>query len=134
MRISDQLKKDLGEEQVVEYEDKINSFIRFLNHSQINEISCVEDYNKLVLRNSHVLGFSHKHFFRISDKDGYTKSIDILNHKTRDCISCNFKSFDFKNLLGKLKAAQNKDEYISLEYAYGNYLVSANNYKTAYNI
>lgn len=134
VKISDELRKDLEEEQVLEYEDKINSFIRFLNHSQINEISCVEDYNKLVLRNSHVLGFSHKHFFRISDKDGYTKSIDILNYKSCDCISCNFKSFDFKHLLGKLKIAQNKDEYINLEYAYGNYLVSANNYKTAYNI
>ncbi|WP_303315194.1 type IIL restriction-modification enzyme MmeI [Flavivirga abyssicola] len=134
IKISDELKKELENEKVIEYEDKIYSFIRFLNHSQIIEISCIEDYNKVILRRSHVLGFSHKHFFRLSDKDGFTKSIDILKYKSCDCISCNFKSFDFKHLLSKLKIAQNKDECITLEYAYGNYLVSANNYKNAYNI
>lgn len=134
IKISDDLKKQLEEERVNEYEDKIQSFIRILNHSQINEISCVEDYDKVILRNSYVLGFSHKHFFDFSKKEGFTKNIDILKYKTCDCISCNFKSWDFKHLLTKLKTAQNKDEFLTLEFAYGNYLVSANNYKTAYNI
>tara|TARA_R110002050_G_scaffold261556_1_gene401736 strand:- start:276910 stop:279783 length:2874 start_codon:yes stop_codon:yes gene_type:complete len=132
--LSDYLKKELEDEKVIDYEDKIDSFIRVLNHSQITEIDCVEDYHKVILRNKHVLGFSHKHVFRFSEKEGFTKSIDILKYKSCDCISCNFKSFDFKHLLSKLKIAQSKDEFINLEYAYGNYLVSANNYKNAYNI
>lgn len=134
INISDELQQELKDEKVIEYEDKIDSFIKFLNHSQIKEISCVEDYNRVILRKKHVLGFTHKHVFSVSEKDGFTKNIDILKTKSCDCISCNFKSFDFKYLLGKLKVAQNNEECITLEYAFGNYLVSANNYKNSYNI
>lgn len=132
--ISDELIKELKDNKVVEYFDKIDSFIKFLNHSGVNKISCVNDYEKIIKRRSNGIGFSHKHKFSFSNKEGYSKSIDILKYKPCDCISCNFKSFDFKNLLKKLKVAEHNDDYLNLEYAYGNYLVSSNNYKTAYNI
>ncbi|WP_298486237.1 hypothetical protein [uncultured Maribacter sp.] len=37
-------------------------------------------------------------------------------------------------MLGKLKVAQYNEDYQTLEYAYGNYLVSTNNFKSSYNI
>lgn len=132
--ISDELKTELEDCKVIEYKDKINDFVKVLNHSQITEISCIKDYKKTIAARSNGIGFSHKHHFHFSKEEGYTKNIDILKHTSCDCISCNFKTLDFKYLLSKLKVAKNKEEYLTLEYAYGNYLVSANNYKDAFNI
>jgi hypothetical protein len=132
--ISDELKSELENCEVIEFEDKIEYFVRFLNHSQIFEISCIEDYKKIIVRRSHGIGFSHKHHFNFSEKEGFTKKIDVLKFKVCDCVSCNFRSFNFKHLLSKLKVAQYDDELQTLEFAYGNYLVSTNNYKESYNI
>lgn len=134
INISDALIKELEDNKVIEYRDKINSFIRILNHSGVIEISCVKDYKKIIKRRSHGIGFSHKHKFSFSDMEGYSKNINILKYKPCDCISCNFKNFEFKHLLNKLKVAEHNDDYLNLEYAYANYLVSSNNYKTAFNI
>nr|WP_315221568.1 type IIL restriction-modification enzyme MmeI [uncultured Flavobacterium sp.] len=132
--ISQELKQELEDCKVVEYKDKINEFITVLNHSDIIKISCIKDYKKVIKARSNGLGFSHKQHFNFSEQEGYTKSIDILKYSNCDCVCCNFKTLDFKHLLSKLKVAKNKDEYLTLEYAYGNYLVSANNYKDAFNI
>lgn len=132
--ISDKLKNELESSKVIEYKDKINEFIKLLNHSQITQVSCIKDYKKIIIARSNGIGFSHKHHFHFSKQEGFTKSIDILKHTSCDCISCNFEMLDFKHLLSKLKVSKNKEEYLTLEYAYGNYLVSANNYKEAFNI
>jgi len=132
--ISEQLKQELKDNKVIEYEDKIGSFIRFLNHSGITEISCIKDYKSVIIARSGGIGFSHKHHFGFSDKEGFTKNIDVLKYISCDCISCNFSSLDFRHLLSKLKLAINNEDFANLEYAYGNYLVSSNNYKNAFNI
>lgn len=132
--LSSELICELEENKVTEYLYKLNSFFKFLNHSGVVEISCIKDYKQIIKRKSHGIGFSHKHKFHFSDKDSYSKNINILKYNPCDCISCNFKKFDFKLLLTKLKVAEHNDDYLDLEYAYGNYLVSTNNYKTAYNI
>lgn len=132
--ISKILKEELEKDNVIEYENKINAFIKFFNHSRINTINCIEDYNKIILKRKNVIGFSPKHMFHFSDEERLTKNIDVFQNSNCDCVVCNFKSFDFKHLLSKLKTAQSKNESINLEYAYGNYLVSSNNFKNAYNI
>jgi hypothetical protein len=132
--ITEELKQELEDCKIIEYRDKISEFIKALNHSEITEISCVKDYKKIIIARSNGIGFSHKHHFHFSKEEGYTKSIDILKYTSCDCVSCNFKTLDFKHLLSKLKVAKNKEEHLTLEYAYGNYLVSANNYKDAFNI
>lgn len=132
--ITEELKQELEDCKIIEYRDKINEFIKALNHSQITAVSCIKDYKKIIIARSNGIGFSHKHHFHFSEGEGYTKSIDILKYTSCDCISCNFKTLDFKYLLSKLKVAKNKEEHLILEYAYGNYLVSANNYKDAFNI
>lgn len=130
--ISESLKEELENKEVLEYESKIDDIIRFLNHSQIFKISCVKDYKLIIKKKKYVLGFSHKHIFGFSDEDGFTKEMNILEYKPCDCISCNYRSFDFKHMLSKLKTAMYKDEFKTLEYGYGNYLVSKNNYKESY--
>lgn len=132
--ITEELKEELEECRVVEYKEKINELITVLNHSDISKISCIKDYEKVIRARSHGLGFSHKHIFGFSNEEGFSKNIDILKYTSCDCVCCNFKTLDFKYLLSRLKTAKNKEEHLTLEYAYGNYLVSANNYKDAFNI
>lgn len=132
--ISEKLREELEKFEVLEFEEKIDYFIRFLNHSQVFEISCIEDYRRIIAKRSTSIGFTHKHHFHFSKNEGFTKKIDILKYKKCDCVSCNFKSLDFKQLLSKLKIAKYDDEFQTLEFAYGNYLVSTNNYKESYNI
>lgn len=132
--ITEELKQELEDCKIIEYRDKINDFIKVLNHSQITEISCIKDYKNIIVARSNGIGFSHKHHFHFTKEEGFTKSIDILKYTSCDCVSCNFDTLDFKHLLSKLKVAKNKEEHLTLEYAYGNYLVSANNYKDAFNI
>ncbi|OIV41699.1 type IIL restriction-modification enzyme MmeI [Flavobacterium johnsoniae] len=132
--ITEELKQELEHCRVVEYKDKINEVISVLNHSEVTKISCIKDYKNVIRARSNGLGFSHKNLFGFSKEEGFTKSIDILKYTSCDCICCNFKTLDFKYLLSRLKTAKNKEEHLTLEYAYGNYLVSANNYKDAFNI
>lgn len=132
--ISEKLKKELQDSNVIEYQTKIEYFIKFLNHSNIDEITCIRDYNSIVKRKSNTIGFSIKHHFHFSERDGFTKKINLLKNKVCDCFSCNYKSLKFNHLLSKIKTQKYKDESISLEYAYANYLVSSNNYKEAYNL
>jgi len=134
MTITDELKQELEACKVVEYEDKIKEFITALNHSEITKISCIKDYKNVIRARSNGIGFSYKHHFGFSKQEGFTKSIDILKYTSCDCVCCNFETLDFKYLLSKLKTSKNKEEYLTLEYAYGNYLVSANNYKDAFTI
>lgn len=130
--ISSNLKSELESLEVIEYQEKIKTIIDILNHCLVDQIECVKDYQKVIDRNSNTIGFSHKHSFHFSDHEGFSKDINILNYKSCDCISCNFKNLDFDYLLKKLKARQNDDEYETLEYAYGNYLIGTDNYKKAY--
>ena len=132
--ITDELEQELEACKVIEYKEKIKDFITALNHSEITKISCIKDYKNVIRSRSNGLGFSHKQHFSFSKEEGFTKSIDILKYTSCDCVSCNFKTLDFKYLLSKLKVAKNKEEHLTLEYAYGNYLVSANNYKDSFNI
>gem|GEM_PF-634824 len=134
IRISNTLEMELYEYKVLDYETKIESFIKFFNHSQIRSISCIKDIETIIRNRSKSIGFSPKHSFNFSDNEGFTLDIDILERKTCDCISCSFKDFNFKDLLRKLKTNLFEESNISLDFAYGNYLVSINNYKNAYNI
>lgn len=134
LNISEKLKNELEHLGVLEYQIKIEYFIKVLNHSGINEISCIRDYKVIIKKRANIIGGSIKHHFHFSERDGFTKKVNLLENKVCDCISCNYKSFDLNYFLTKIKTNKHKDESISLEYAYGNYLVSANNYKEAYNI
>ncbi|MDR6300633.1 hypothetical protein [Mesonia maritima] len=134
VKLSDELIHELKERRVIDFKAKIIKSLEILNYCGIWKISCVEDYKRIIIKKSNTIGFSHKHFFPFSEKDGFTKNINIIELKNCDCISCNFRSLDFDHLLRKLKLATYNENEETFEYAYGNFLVATDNSKKAFNI
>lgn len=132
--ISDKLKNEIREFNVVEAEFKIRWSFKFLNHCMIQEISAASDYRKSEQRrnNGNLLGFSARHRFTLGENEGITKNIRIFNSESCDCMVCNFRRFDFLKILKKLKAAEGSEDLNSFSFAYANYLMASNNFKTCY--
>lgn len=132
---TDELKAEIESANVIDAKDKVESAFKFLNHCLINEITAVKDYKEVEERNKRTIGFSVRHHFSFMEgEEGVTKSIYLLQSKECDCVSCNYRSLNFKKLLEKLKAGIGNENLNTAEYAYGNYLTASNNYKTTYNI
>lgn len=124
---TEQLMSEISESNVVDAKNKIEVVFRFLNYCLIDEISAIKDYKKVARSRN------YKHRFHFKDEtEGITKNIRILKSTPCDCLSCNYRSFDFNKLLRKLKTATGNDDFINLEYAFGNYLAASNNFKTTY--
>lgn len=120
---------------VVEAKFKIEYVFKFLNNCLINEISAVKNFQFNIAKNKNTIGFTHRHPFYFKENiDGITKNIRIADEILCDCVSCNYRSFDFNKLLSKLKAGIGNEDFYTREYAYGNYLTASNNFKTTYNI
>ena len=133
--LSCNLLNELKAHKVVEAEHKIEWIFIFLNHCLIYEISAIKNYKHILSRNKSTLGFSERHHFSFAKgEDGVTKNINLIKSNTCDCLSCNYRNLDFDRLLGKLKAGIGNEDKINAEYAYGNYLVATNNFKTSYTI
>ena len=132
---TDEMQKEIDEANVVDAKTKLENAFKFLNHCLVDEITAIKDYKQVEERNKRTIGFSHKHSFSFKEgEEGITKSIQIVQGKPCDCLSCNYRSLDFKKLLGKLKAAIGNEDLNNPEYAYGNYLAASNNFKTTYSI
>ncbi|RTY81563.1 hypothetical protein EKL99_12260 [Flavobacterium sp. ZB4P23] len=132
--LSDKLKNEISDFNIIEAEFKIEWSFKFLNDCLIREITAVKDYGKIKERNIHTLGFSYQHKFPFKDQEGITTDINLHVGQKCQCISCCYRSLDFNNLLGKLKAAEGNSAYSTSEYAFGNYLLATNNFKTTYTI
>jgi hypothetical protein len=133
--ISEQLKNEIATSNVIDARNKLESTFIFLNHCMIDEISAIKDYKQIEAKNKRTIGFSTRHSFHFKEKEeGITKRIQLLENKECDCLSCNFRSLNFKKLLEKLKAGLGNEDLNTTEYAFGNYLVASNNYKNTYNI
>lgn len=132
---SEKLKSEITEKNVIEAEFKVSWSLQFLNDCSIFCIAAIKDYRKNVIRNSHTLGFSVAHEFGFKEGlDGITKSIRIVKSGYCDCISCNYRELKFINLIAKLKKGIGNKDFDTREYAFGNYLVASNNFKTTYTI
>lgn len=132
---TDELQTEISTSNVVDAKHKVEWSFTFLNHSLIDEITAIKDYKQVEERNKRTIGFSHRHSFHFNEgEEGITKNIRIIEDKTCDCISCNYRSLDFYKLLSKLKAGEGNEDCNTSEYAYGNYLTASNNFKTTYNI
>ncbi|RXQ92209.1 hypothetical protein EO244_11715 [Ancylomarina salipaludis] len=133
--ISQQLKNEIATSNVIDARNKLESTFIFLNQCMIDEISAIKDYKQIEAKNKRTIGFSTRHSFHFKEKEeGITKRIQLFDNKECDCLSCNFRSLNFKKLLEKLKAGLGNEDLNTTEYAFGNYLVASNNYKNAYNI
>lgn len=131
---TDELQKEISYSNVVDAKFKLEWAFTFLNHSLIDEITAIKDYKFMVARNKNTIGFSHRLRFNFRTGEGVTKNISIIKTKVCDCISCNYRSLAFDKLLTKLKAGEGNENHNSAEYAYGNYLMATNNFKTTYSI
>ena len=133
---NEELQQEIFNLKILEPEYKLKYIFTFLNNCLINKISAINNYELVALsRMGNLFGFSIHHPFNFKDgEEGLSKNIILLKEQPCDCISCNYRSFDFNKLVNKLKSAEDNFEYDNAEYAYGNYLTATNNFKKTYNI
>lgn len=131
---SSTLQKELETAKVIEASEKIKWLFGFLNRSMINSISAVKDYEVVVQRNKNTIGYSARLHYSFTETEGITKDIFLSHNYNCNCISCQYRTFDFDSLLKKLHEVAGGDNSITAEYAFGNYLVASDNYKTTYTI
>ena len=131
---SDTLKAELfGQSEMAK--EKLTWSFNFLNKCQILNIQAIRDYKLEISRNKGVLGFSKKHIFGCDKDNKVTLDINLrISNNTCDCIICTYRNLDFNKLICKLKIAEGTIEAPSLENAFGNFLVSSDNYRTSYYI
>lgn len=134
IQINDSLVKEFTKLKVVNYEEKLNWIITFLNKSHVYNITAIKDYLAVQKRHKNTLGFSYTHDFYFEEDEGCTKRIYLKDKESCDCLSCNYRSMDFASMLKKIKTRTGEVEHNNSEYAYGNYLVSSNNFKHSYKI
>jgi len=133
--ISSLLKNEIEEFNVIDAVSKLEYIFLFLNHCMIEGISAIKDYEWIKLRNKKTIGFTINYSFHYEEgSEGVFKSIQLLKNKKCDCLSCTYRRLDFRNLLERLKAGIGNEWSNTPEYAFGNYLVASNNYKTTYHI
>ncbi|WP_123921589.1 hypothetical protein [Chryseobacterium viscerum] len=131
--LSHDLQKELGIEGVDEAMEKLRWSFKFLNKCMITEIHAVRDYQLELRRKKGVIGVSKTHIFSCEDDNIVEVDIDLSPEDTVcDCMICNYRNFDFDKLIRKLKQADGNLDYLTMEYAFGNFLVSSNNYRTSY--
>ena len=131
--LTNKLKQELTESQVIEAEEKLQWIFNFLNHCLIQNITAVKNYQDISNKNVDTIGYSVRHIFNYKPEEVTTKNILVLGGKC-DCLNCNYHAFDFDKLINKLQQGVINNTQNNLEYAYGNYLTADNNYITAYNI
>ncbi len=131
---SEKLQKELLSFNVIDAKFKIEWSFIFLNHSLINDLTAIKDYQQIAEKKQKTIGFCHRNLFPYNEGEGIKLDIKIINNKICDCVSCNYRSLDFNKLLRKLKASEGDENFNTSEYAYGNYIVASNNFKTSYKI
>ena len=129
--LSEVLKQEVIDNAVVDAEEKLRWVFTFLNHSMVSSLSAVENYANIDKRNAEVIGYSSRYHFDFKKEEGVIIDIHLIGGQC-NCMGCQFRSFDFKSLLQNLKSAFGSPDFDNLEYAFGNYLVGSNNYKTAF--
>jgi hypothetical protein len=133
IEISLDLQKELAI-QVSDYYQKLEYVFEFLNQSMIYKISVVENYQNIEERNKSSFGISIRHKFHFSDQEGLSRNIFIIPNTSCGCISCTYRKFDITNLVSRVKSTFGNPLYDTFEFAYGNYLISLDNYKKTYQI
>ncbi|MFZ4929354.1 hypothetical protein [Chryseobacterium sp. Mn2064] len=130
---SDSLITELVGIDINEAMERLRWSFKFLNKCMITKIHAVRDYQLELRRKKGVIGVSKTHIFSCEDDNIVEVDIDLSPEDTVcDCMICNYRNFDFHKLIRKLKQADGNLDYLTMEYAFGNFLVSSNNYRTSY--
>jgi len=113
---------------------KLEYIFEFLNKCNIYNIKAVKDYMAVYNEREGIMGRSYLHAFHFLEDQGVVKYINVNTNSECDCYVCNFRSLDFKTMLGKLKTAVGSNEHCTAELAYGYYLTANNDFKTVYTV
>ncbi|WP_294230871.1 hypothetical protein [uncultured Chryseobacterium sp.] len=130
---SDSLITELEGIDINEAMERLRWSFEFLNKCMITEIHAVRDYELELAPKKGVLKLPKTHIFNCEPNNIEMADIDLSPADTFcDCMICNYRNFDFNKLIKKLKQADGNLDYLNMEYAFGNFLISSNNYRTSY--
>lgn len=132
--LSQKLIDDFVRLKIDDSEFKLQYIFEFLNKCNIYNIKAVKDYLAVYNEREGVMGRSYLHAFHFSEDQGVVKYINVIANNRCDCYVCNFRSLNFKTMLGKLKMAVGSNEHCTSELAYGYYLTANNDFKTVYTV
>lgn len=130
---SDSLITELVGIDINEAMERLRWSFKFLNKCMITKIHAVRDYQLELRRKDGVIGVLKTHIFSCEEDNIVKVDIDLsAEYTVCDCMICNYRKFDFDRLIRKLKQADGNLDYLTMECAFGNFLVSSNNYRTSY--
>lgn len=130
--LSPDLIKEAKALKVVEAEEKIEYIFQRLHNCMIKEVCAVLDLDSLKKRAIGSIGFSLRHFHHIRDNEMIILPTKAAKIDKCECVNCLLRNFDFTHFINKLKDAEQRQTLEPLELAYGNYLLSTDNYRKAY--
>lgn len=129
IEFSEDLKQEIGSADFMQAIERLEWSFRFLNRCLIMEIHAVANVELEVQRHK----VSKTRIFKTAEDNIVKLDINLQQEGAEcDCLICNYRNLDFSRMIGKLKNAEGKPEQHSLEYAFGNFLVSSNDYMTSY--
>lgn len=129
VELSEDLKNELINANVSDFQTKIEYVLNILKHASINTLSAVKNYQDIVSRKTNVIGFSLRHMISFSEKDGVSVSIPGKDGIC-DCANCTFHRLDMRSFLLKLRTTEKMD----LDSALLHYHGATDNYKKTFEL
>lgn len=132
--LSEELRAEVVLKNVIEAESKLKHIFEFLNNCLISRINAVGDIESFKRKRAASFGFTIYHWNFSNEAQGVSKNIGAFKRINQDCFSNDYKNFDFQKMYEKIKISEGTDNLNSLEFAFANYLIATNDYKTSYTI
>lgn len=133
IQLSEKLKKELANSNVIDALQKLDWSFRFLNNCLIFEIKAIEDYHSFKIRGRFVIGLSIRHIFSFrNESEGISKSIRLAIDNNCNCVSCTYRNLNFKDLIKRLNTSLLETNNYDLEIAYGHFLMGTRDYQSSY--
>ena len=132
--LSEELQTEIVLKNVIETESKLKYIFEFLNKCLITRINAVGDIESFKRKRVASFGFTIQHWDFSNITKGVSKNIETFKRIDQDCFSNDYRNFDFQKMFEKIKMSEGNNNLNSLEYAFANYLLVTNEYKTSYTI
>lgn len=132
--LSEELRAEIVWKNVIETESKLKYIFEFLNKCLISRINAVGDIESFKRKRVASFGFTIYHWDFSNVTKGVSKNIGAFKTIEQDCFSSNYRNFDFQKMFEKIKISEGNENLNSLEFAFANYLLVTNDYKTSYTI
>lgn len=130
--LSDVLETSLKKGRVTDHLYKLRYIFERLHQFLIREIHAVNIPDIVALKNNAEMANKYRHYINIISKDHLNFKVFSREPQECDCINCNYRSLNFKHLIGKAKKARFNHLLTNKELAYAHYLLSSDNFKESY--